>query len=280
MTSRVLVCVPASDWCCCIESLQPITAILFQVCYVWWQSIVCYCTGTPRAQLDQVSLLCTTKTQAESRAPAPVTAPGHCSGCHTQDFGTWQVATQMSTSSVWAQSPPRSYLGAGHKYQVLTAALEVAFCLVLVQDHSALVRANETSAGWIIPEFSCSDPLDTPFQDKCCHVLSSRKETWKNSAVVFIIPSRLDKPSLCNLKIQQQLAKGNMQRHKPWINAPFKNYNSDRQGFSRDTNFCSQNSSPPTPFPVEFSAAKQFTLVTQPTTLRAFFLLKVIWRDG
>lgn len=33
---------------------------------------------------------------------------------------------------------------------------------------------------------------------------------------------------------------------------------------------CSQNSSPATPFPLEFSAAKQFTLVTQPTTLSIF----------
>lgn len=169
MTSRVLVCVPASDWCFCTENLQPITAILFWVRYVWWQSIVCFCTGTPRAQpwpgfiVQHNKSPCTEQGSSTSEQKLCSWSLSATPGWH-QGSGTWKGPTWISTSSVWAQSPPHIYLGAEHKYQVLTAALE-AFCLFLVHDHSALVRTNETSAGWIIPEFSCSDPLATPFQD-------------------------------------------------------------------------------------------------------------------
>lgn len=66
----------------------------------------------------------TCREQGSSSCEQRPTALGRCPECQPQ------VPTRSSTSSVWAHSPLRIYLGAEHKYQVLTAALEAAFSLI------------------------------------------------------------------------------------------------------------------------------------------------------
>lgn len=171
-----------------LASLRVVGRVLFSI------------TLAPRElSQDEVALFSTTKTYAESRPPAPASRASCCSSSPFQRpkppsnihvCGKGQAATWIGTSYVWASRALSACTWVVNRYQVLTADLEVAFCLFLATEYYALFRTNKTYVWWSIPEFSCLFPLPTAFQDyKLFQVLLSSKDTWKNSTVVFTIPA-------------------------------------------------------------------------------------------